>query len=74
MPYKHHDPVPESEMAFNRYDGHHTICQTLREIYRMTNNEEIKLKCRIGLAMTKAMHKRLKYYKKKEMANEKRIT
>jgi len=74
MPYKHREPVDIKEMEFNRYDGHHTICQTLRDIYHLTDNEEIKLKCRLGMAMSKAMHKKLKEYKKKELANEQRVT
>ena len=52
-------------MTKTRYAGHHTICQFLRDIYTMTNNEEIKMKCRIGMSMTKSMHEKLKYYKKK---------
>lgn len=64
MPYKRYEPVPESEMDKDRYHGHYTICQYLRDIYHMTDDEEIKMKCRIGMAMTKAMHKRLKHYKR----------
>lgn len=66
MPYKRYDPVPESEMFKERYRGHYTICQFLRDIYQMTDNEEIKMKCRIGIRMTKKMHERLKYYKSRE--------
>lgn len=63
MPYKRREPVPEKEMDKERYEGHHTICQTLRDIYHLTDNEDIKLKCRLAMAMGKAMHEKLKYYK-----------
>ena len=64
MSMRRHHPVPVSKMVKTRYAGHHTICQFLRDIYAMTNNEDIKLKCRIGMSMTKSMHEKLKYYKK----------
>ena len=69
MPYKHREPVPISEMDRSRYDGHHSICQFLRDIFHMTDNEEIKMKTRVAMAMAKAMHDRLKKYKKAELAN-----
>jgi len=69
VPYKKRQPVPEREMAKERWKGHHTVCQFLRDIYAETQNDEIKMKCRIAMAMTKAMHERLKYYKAKEMEN-----
>jgi hypothetical protein len=50
-------------MNKHRWDGHHTVCQTIREIYRMTEDPEIKMKCRLAMAMTKAMHEKLKEYK-----------
>jgi len=64
MPYKRRRPVDVSEMDNTRWEGHHTVCQTLREIYRLTDNEEIRYKCRLAMAMTKAMNSRLKWYKK----------
>lgn len=36
----------------------------MRDIYAMTDNEEIKIKCRIGMSMAKSMHERLKKYRK----------
>jgi len=60
------DPVLLSEMDMARWEGHHSICQTIRDIYHLTDNEELKLKCRLAMAMTKAMHERLKWYKSKE--------
>jgi hypothetical protein len=64
MSYKRREPVSEREMLKDRYEGHHTVCQTLRDIYALTENEYIKYKCRLAMAMVKAMHKRLKKYKK----------
>ena len=65
MPYKRREPVSEKRMLRQRYEGHHTICQQLRDIFALTDNEEIKLKCRIAMAMAKAMQDKLKWYKAK---------
>jgi len=69
MPYKRIDPIDESVMKKMRYQGHFTICETLREIWRMTDNEDIKYKCRLAVAMAKKMQEKLKYYKEKENGN-----
>jgi hypothetical protein len=60
---KKREPIRESEMDITRWEGHHSICQTLRDIYHLTDNSELKMECRVAMAMTKAMHERLKYYK-----------
>lgn len=74
MPYPRHKPVSEEEMlkpatdeemAFSRYAGHHTICQTLRDIWATTDDDEVKMKCRLAMAMAKAMHRKLKDYNQK---------
>lgn len=70
MPYKRRKPVPEREMLKTRWEGHHTICQTLRDLYQMTDDEEIKEKLRLAMAMAKAMHQRLKAYKEVEDARK----
>jgi hypothetical protein len=61
--YKRRQPVPVSEMDRSRYEGHHSICQTLRDIYHMSDDEELKMKCRLAMAMAKAMNEQLKRYK-----------
>lgn len=66
MPYPRREPVPESEMDRTRYEGHHSVCQQLRDIYHMTDNPDIRLKLRLAMAMTKAMNDKLQYYKHKE--------
>lgn len=78
MPYKRRTPVSEEEMEkpvelasaeemdIKRWEGHHTICQTLRDIYHITDNQEVKLKCRLAVAMAKAMNEKLKWYKHQE--------
>lgn len=66
MGYKKHPPVSVKKMMNPRYHGHHTVCQKLREIFVKTQDEEIKLMCREAMAMAKAMHDKLKYYRKKE--------
>lgn len=63
MPYKRRAPVSESEMDITRWEGHHSVCQTIRDIYHLTDNGEVKMKCRLAMAMTKAMNERLKAYK-----------
>lgn len=63
MPYRHHDPVDISEMDRTRYDGHHSICQKLRDIFHMTENEEIKLELRVCMSMAKSMNQKLQNYK-----------
>ena len=65
MPYRRRDPVTESEMDRGRYDGHYTICQYLRDVYHATDDGEIRLKCRVMVAMAKAMNDRLQYYRHK---------
>jgi hypothetical protein len=72
MPYSRHKPVSEEEMLqpaseeemqFARYAGHHTICQTLREIWAASSDDDIKMKCRLAIAMAKAMNTKLKAYR-----------
>ena len=60
------EPIREGIMLDSRYQGHHSICQMLRDIYMLTNNEEIKMKTRLATTMAKKMHERLKWYKQKE--------
>lgn len=63
MKYERVEPVSDHKMRRQRYKGHHTICQVLRDIYQMTYDEEIRVKCRTAMAMAKKMHNRLKKYK-----------
>ena len=65
MPMRRHEPVSEKKMLRKRYDGHHTICQMLRDIYSLTEDEDIKLKCRIAMSMAKSMHEKLKSYRER---------
>ena len=73
MSYKKRKPVPEKDMFKSRYKGHHTICETLREIYQLSNDENIKLKCRLSMSMAKSMHERLKKYNKETDERNKRV-
>jgi len=63
MPYRRHEPVSESEMARDRYHGHHTICEKLREMYYRTDDPQMKLDIRLCVAFAKSMNKKLQYYK-----------
>lgn len=67
MAYKQHEPVTERVMLKQRYAGHHTICQTLRDIYVDVDDEDVKLKLRVAMSMAKSMHERLKVYAQKEV-------
>ncbi len=40
-----------------------TICQIIRTIYQKTEDEEIKILCRIAVVMAKKMDVRLRRYK-----------
>jgi len=62
--YKRHEPIDLREMKKTRWDGHHSICQMLRDIYNISDNEDVKYKSRIAMSMAKSMHERLKKYKK----------
>ena len=55
-------------MRTTQFDGNITICQMLRDIYAITKRKRIKEKCRIAMAMAKAMDKRLHAYKKASMS------
>jgi hypothetical protein len=63
MPYKRVEPVSEKIMLDETYNGHFSICQKLREIYLLTDNEDIRLNCRIAMAMAKSMQNKLKFYR-----------
>ena len=63
MPYKKREPVSESEMDLSRWQGHHTICQFIRDIYHMTDDPKIRYKLRVTMAMAKAMNNRIQWCK-----------
>ncbi len=65
--YKKFEPIDVKVMLRKRYHGHNTICEKLREIYMLTDNDDIKMKCRIGMSMVKSMHEKLKWYKQQEI-------
>ena len=60
-------PTSIGVMKKKRYHGHNTICEKLREIYMLTDNDEIKMKCRIAMTMAKNMHNKLKSYKEMQI-------
>jgi Mn-dependent DtxR family transcriptional regulator len=64
MSYQTVEPVAKKRMLRKRYRGHNTICQVLRDIYGLSEDEGVRLKCRLAMAMAKKMQDRLKYYKK----------
>jgi len=60
--YPRHNPVSEVEME-KKMKGENTICNTLREIYHMTDDLEIRFKCRLAFAMGKSMCDKLMQYR-----------
>lgn len=64
MPYPKHEPASIEDME-KRMKGENTLCNTIREMYHITNDEEIRMKCRIAFSMGKAMCERLGFYKEK---------
>jgi len=56
------EPIHTSIIKNERYHGHFSVCQKLRDIYMATNNEGIKMDARLAMAMTKKMHLKLKWY------------
>ena len=63
MPYPRVEMVSEEQMLRDRHPNHHSICETIREIYEMTEIPEVKLRCRIAMSMAKKMHFKLKEYR-----------
>lgn len=53
-------PINEKHMTHN--SKHYTLCQVLREIYQLTDDPEIKLKCRIASRMGKIMAAKISKY------------
>lgn len=63
MGYPKIEPVDVNRMRRQKYKGHNTICQELRDIFALSTDETVRYKCRLAMAMAKKMHERLKYYK-----------
>lgn len=72
MGYKKHEPVSERTMRSTTFTRHHTICQTLREMFVAADEldgdvkKELQYKARLAMAMAKAMQNKLKEYKKEK--------
>jgi len=49
-------------MLWNAH-GRNTICSIIRDIYLLTDDEEIKIRCRVAMRMSKSMHYKLVEYK-----------
>ena len=49
------EPVSTRQMDRHFYDGYNTICQVLRDIYHMTDDEKIRMELRVAMAMAKKM-------------------
>lgn len=61
--HRPHDPVPVEQMKRRGNANQNSICQRLRIIYELTDDDEIKLQCRVATAMAKAMVFKLNEYK-----------
>ena len=56
-----HNPVADYEMV-RRYGHRITLCRLFKEIYKETDNKEIRLKCKIGVSMARSICNRLTMY------------
>lgn len=57
-------PYLKRNMLRKDLHGHNTICSTIQEIFLMSNDEEVKFRCRIVMRMSKSMHNKLVEYKR----------
>ena len=65
---KHSDGLANDRMMNRKQEG--TFCQIARDIFHLTENEEIKLKCRMMIRAAKRVDKQLKLYKKRQDYND----
>jgi hypothetical protein len=65
------DPVKEEEMS--QIGSRITVCELLREIYRRTDDPEIKMRCRVGAAIAKSMAARITKYEGRGWGREQYI-
>ena len=61
------EPAPEWMMEKEGRGDGDTVCQVIREIYHLTGDEEIRMKCRVAVAMAKRMAGKLKWYKENKL-------
>ena len=59
-----HNPIDLKYMVDTKHIGEHSICQTLRNIYSLSdnlkaNNGHIKMQARIAMSMAKSMNKKM---------------
>ena len=62
MDLREFKPVGMKMMRRNRSQPD-TFCQVMRDIFNATDNEEIKLKCRLLVSYAKSIDKKLKNYR-----------
>lgn len=56
------NPTSEFDMA-RKFGRRLTVCRLLKEIYRDTDNEEIKMKCRVAVSMTRSFVEKIDKYR-----------
>lgn len=61
--HKPKQPVSTADMQRRGRPPSNSICQRLRMIYELTDDDEIKMHLRVATAMAKAMVHRLNEYK-----------
>lgn len=57
-----HEPCKLS-LVYKKWPEY-TICEVLRQIFRSTENDDIRIKARIAITMAKKMDRKLRKYKK----------
>lgn len=73
MPHPRKAPATVEEMFKEPHPGHHTICQTLRDIHEAVPDESTKEMVRLAFSMAKAMNDKLHYYKNKYEPERKHV-
>ena len=71
MPYPRTRPATVKELFKSDHEGHHTICQNNRDLYRKIEaleisqdiKDELLLMVRLNYAFGKRMHEKLKGYR-----------
>jgi hypothetical protein len=57
-----HPPITKEKM--NWISPKNSICQKLRDIYHASQDEDVRMDCRVAMSMAKAMNRKLEQYQK----------
>jgi hypothetical protein len=66
-------PYLKRNMYRERLHGYNTICSTIRDVFLLSTDEQVKLKCRVAMRMAKSMYNKMKENKLKIAELEKEL-